>query len=111
LGIRSELRTISTALNAGWDVPEEAGIEAIKLARSIVADPTASARDRLRAAETLDSFRRTNMAALSLDLQAEKNEQARPDFAPTVVDIMREVERAEAGMARKGETDAPGDPA
>jgi predicted ATP-grasp superfamily ATP-dependent carboligase len=99
------MRLMITALNNGWDISDEVKAAVLALPLKVLSDPEASVRDKLRAAELVDSLMRTNVAVEGLDLQAKKIEQSRPDFAPTVVDIMREVERAEAGMARKGETD------
>jgi hypothetical protein len=57
-----------------------------------------SDRAKLGAMKVLLEMDRLNIAVTNLDVQIEKNEASRPDFAPTVVDIMREVERAEAAM-------------
>jgi hypothetical protein len=65
---RQHLRVIEEAVYDGWEVPVEASKAIPGTLRSIMDDPNASTRDRIRAAECLAHLRRERIdAVLQLD--------------------------------------------
>lgn len=104
MAVKSDLNMARRAIRNRWPMTAETREKIRAEAMRLMAESD-SDRAKLGAMKVLLEMDRLNIAVTNLDVQVEKNEASRPDFAPTVVDIMREVERAEAGMGRKGEAD------
>lgn len=66
--IRQHLTIIRQAVDGGWDLPPDASAFVPAFLQSVLNDPAASTRDRIRASECLAALRRDRVeAAIQLD--------------------------------------------
>lgn len=66
--LRSHLRPLEDAVYGGWELPPDVSAAIPTMLREIMDDPTATARDRIRASECLAALRRDRVdAVIQLD--------------------------------------------